>query len=44
MRHLSLNSLRNKFEPLNELIKDNFDIFLVSESTLDSSFSVASSQ
>ena len=36
--HLNVNSLRNKFESLNELIKDTFDIFLVSESKLDSSF------
>ena len=36
--HLNINSLRNKFESLNELIKDTFDIFLVSESRLDSSF------
>ena len=28
--HLNVNSLRNKFESLNELIKDTFDIFLVS--------------
>ena len=34
--HLNVNSLRNKFESLNELIKD---IFLWSESKLDSSFS-----
>ena len=36
--HLNVSSLRNKFESLNELIKDIFDIFLVSESKLDSSF------
>ena len=36
--HLNVNSLRNKFESLNELIKDTFGIFLVSESKLDSSF------
>ena len=34
--HLNVNSLRNKFESLDELIKD---IFLWSESKLDSSFS-----
>ena len=34
--HLNVNSLRNKFESLNELIKD---IFLWSESKLDSSSS-----
>ena len=37
--HLNVNSLRIKFESLNELIKDTFDIFLVTESKLDSSFS-----
>ena len=36
--HLNVNSLRIKFESLNELIKDTFDIFLVTESKLDSSF------
>ena len=34
--HVNVNSLRNKFESLNELIKD---IFLWIESKLDSSFS-----
>ena len=34
--HLNVNSLQNNFESLNELIKD---IFLWSESKLDSSFS-----
>ena len=37
--HLNVNSLRNKVESSNELIKDTFDIFLVTESQLDSSFS-----
>ena len=36
--HLNVNSLRNKFKSLNEPIKDTFDIFLVSDSKLDSSF------
>ena len=36
--HFNVNSLRTKFESLNELIKDTFDIFLVNESKLDSSF------
>ena len=36
--HLNINSLRNKFESVNELIKDTFDIFMLSESKLDSSF------
>ena len=36
--HLNVNSVRNKFEALELLIKDKFDVFLVSESKLDSSF------
>ena len=36
--HLNVNSLRNEFKSLNELIKDTCDIFLVRESKLDSSF------
>ena len=36
--HLNINSLLNKFEML-ELIKDKIDIFLISETKLDSSFS-----
>ena len=35
--HVSL--LWNRFESLNELIKDTFDVFLMSESKLDSTFS-----
>ena len=36
--HLNVNSLRNKFEMLEELIKDKTDIFLISETKLDGSF------
>ena len=36
--HFNVNSLRNEFESLKELIKNTFDIFLVTESKLDSSF------
>ena len=36
--HLNINSLRNKREFLEPLIRDHFDIFLVSEIKLDSSF------
>ena len=36
--HLNINSIRNKFEALELFVKENFDIFLVSESKLDSSF------
>ena len=35
--HLNINSVRNKFEMIAEIIKD-FDIFLISESKLDSTF------
>ena len=36
--HLNVSSLRNKFEMIEELIKDKIDIFLISETKLDSSF------
>ena len=36
--HLNINSLRNKFEMLKELIKDKIDIILISETKLDNSF------
>ena len=36
--NLNVNSLRNKFQMLEELIKDKIDIFLISETKLDSSF------
>ena len=35
---MNLNSVSNKFESLEFLIKDKFDVFLVSKSKLDSSF------
>ena len=38
--HLNVNSLRNKFEMLEELIKDKIDIFLISEAKLDISFPI----
>ena len=37
--HLNINSIKNKFQSVRELIKDTFDIFLLSESKPDSSFS-----
>ena len=40
-RHLNVNSLRNKCEDLEFHFKDKFDVFLVSESKLDSSFQEA---
>ena len=36
--HLNINSFRNKFEMLEEIIKDKIDIFSISETKLDSSF------
>ena len=36
--HLNANSFRNKFEIIEELIKDKIDIFLISKTKLDSSF------
>ena len=35
--HLNINSLRNKFEQLAEMVKGFVDIFLISESKLDDS-------
>ena len=35
---LNINSLRNKCESMYELIKGNFDIFLINETKLDASF------
>ena len=36
--HSNINSLRNKFEFLISLIKDNRDILMISETKLDPSF------
>ena len=36
--HLNVNSLRNKFVSIQELIKSTFDIFLISETKIDDSF------
>ena len=35
---LNINSIRNKFTSLSNMIKDNIDILLISESKIDSSF------
>ena len=35
---LNINSIRNKFLEIEELIKENFSIFLVSETKIDESF------
>ena len=37
-RYLNLNSLSNNLDQLTEMLKDFFDIFLISESKLDDSF------
>ena len=39
--HLNVNSLRNKFEFLVPLVKDNIDILMLSETKLNSSFPLA---
>ena len=39
--HLNINSLRNKFEILSTLIADTFDIFILSETKLDNTFTSA---
>ena len=36
--HLNINSVRNKFPPLVNLIKGNIDIFVLTETKIDSSF------
>ena len=36
--HLNVNSLRKKFEMLEEFIKDKIEIFLIFDTTLDSPF------
>ena len=38
---LKINSIRNKFDSLNEVIKDNIDVLLISETKIDSSFPTA---
>ena len=37
--HININSIRNKFDILFGMVKDNTDILMVSETKLDSSFS-----
>ena len=36
--HLNINSIRNKFDALKQMIKNNIDILIVSESKLDNTF------
>ena len=37
--HLNINSIRNKFDTLDNIVKA-FDIFLISESKLDNTFPI----
>lgn len=41
IRQLNINSLRNKFDSLSSMIKDNIDILLISETKIDTSFPTA---
>ena len=34
--HISINSLRNKFELLAEMVRDKVDLLMISETKLDS--------
>ena len=36
--HININSLRNKFEMLQEVIENNIDVLLISETKSDASF------
>ena len=36
--HININSLRNKFHALTEIIKNKIDILMISESKIDDSF------
>ena len=38
LAHININSLRNKFEGLKEIINENIDILVVSETKLDNSY------
>ena len=38
IRHTNINSIRNKFDMLSSMVKDNIDILMVSGTKLDSSF------
>ena len=40
--HLNINALRNKFEMFSFLIADTFDMFMLSETKLDDTFTLAS--
>ena len=36
--HININSFRNKFETLQQVIENNVDVLLISETKLDASF------
>ena len=36
--HLNINSIRNKFDQLSDMIKGHIDVLMISESKLDNSF------
>ena len=40
--HLNINSIRNKFDMLKEIIGNTIDILLMSETKLDNTFSFSS--
>ena len=36
--HININSIRNKFEPFVDIVKDKLDIILISETKIDNTF------
>ena len=36
--HININSVKNKFEPLTEMVREKVDLLLISERKLDYSF------
>ena len=39
--HIKINSIRNKFDLLNNIIKNEIDIFMISETKIDNSFPIS---
>ena len=39
--YLNINSIRNKFNNLQEVIKGNIDVFMIAETKIDGSFATA---
>ena len=39
--HIKINSIRNKFDLLNNIIKNETDIFMISETKIDNSFPIS---